>query len=184
MNRTNLKGKQTMKPISAAVLTALASLIVVSSPAAAQRSITLGVSGGLSLPTGTMSDAFSSGYHVGGHLNFAPESSPVELMVDATYHSFGGNLDLPEPVDFSYFGISGSAAYMLPGENSQPYLMGGVGMYFGKADVEGAESDSEFGFNVGGGIRFLLSGLSTFFQVRANFVGDNTFIPVSFGVMF
>jgi len=173
-----------MKPITAGLALALATLVLSTSSASAQKTVSLGVSGGLSVPTGQLADRQASGFHVGGHLNFAPASLPFEILVDATYHSFDGNLDLTTPISVSYFGIAGSAAYVFPGTSMRPYIMGGGGMYFGKADVPGAESDSEFGFNVGGGLRFVLSGLSTFLQVRANFVGDNTFVPISFGILF
>jgi hypothetical protein len=173
-----------MKSITVGVALAISALLISSSSASAQRVFAIGVSGGVSFPTGDMADAQRSGYHIGGHLNFNPPALPVELLVDATYHSFEGNLDLPDPIDFSMLGVSASAAYVLPGVALRPYLMGGVGMYFGKADIPGAERESEFGFNVGGGLRFTLSGLSTFVQARANFVDEATFVPVSFGILF
>ncbi len=173
-----------MKPITAGLALAFAALVLSTSSANAQKTLSLGVSGGLSVPTGQFADFQASGFHVGGHLNLAPASLPIQILVDGTYHSFDGNLDLATPISVSYFGVAGNVAYVFPGASMRPYLMGGVGMYFGKADVPGAESESEFGFNAGGGLRFVLSGLSTFLQVRANFVGDNTFIPISFGILF
>ena len=166
------------------ILIAVSALAFSASAASAQKTLSLGISGGLTIPTGEMADAQASGYHVGGHLNLAPESLPVELLFDATFHSFGGNLDLPLPVDFTTFGVSGSAAYVIGGTDMRPYLMGGIGMYFSKADVPGADSQSDFGFNFGGGVRFMLSGMTTFLQARANIVKDNTFIPISFGILF
>jgi hypothetical protein len=138
----------------------------------------------MGIPTGEFADFQESGYHIGGHLNLAPASLPVELLFDVTYHNFSGNSDLVIPVDFSYFSVSGNAAYVFSGVGMRPYLMGGIGMYFGKADVDGADSESDFGFDVGGGLRFMLSGFSSFLQGRVNFVGDATFIPISFGVVF
>jgi hypothetical protein len=50
--------------------------------------------------------------------------------------------------------------------------------------LPGAESESEFGFSAGGGLRFVLSGFNSFLQARVNIVGDHTFVPISFGVVF
>ena len=165
---------------------AAALLLVGTSAAQAQKVFSVGVSGGLSLPMGDMSDVFASGFHVGGHVNIAPPSLPIEILLDGTYHGFEENSDLPPAARFKFssFDVSGSAAYAFSGMTMRPYIMGGVGMYFGKVDAPGAENDSEFGFHAGAGLRFLLSGFNTFLQGRINFVGDFTYVPISFGILF
>jgi len=173
-----------MKRITAGLAMAFGSLVLVSSSASAQRTVAIGVSGGLSVPTGTMAESQVSGFHVGGHVNLSPASLPFEILLDLTIHNFDGNMDQPSPLDFRSVGVSGNAAYVFPGADMRPYLLGGVGMYFGKPDIAGADNESEFGFDVGGGMRFVLSGLTSFIQVRANFVGDRTFVPISFGILF
>jgi opacity protein-like surface antigen len=133
---------------------------------------------------GEMADFQGSGYHVAGHANLTPASLPVEIMLDGTFHSFDAKSNVPFGEKFSYFGAGAGAAYVFPGLSMRPYLLGGIGMYFGKADVPGAESESEFGFNAGGGLRFVLSGFNSFLQARVNIVGDHTFVPISFGIVF
>src|SRR5262245_27018540 len=96
----SLVGEMNMKGIMRGLLIAVGALVVSASVARAQKTMTLGISAGLSLPSGDFADLQASGYHVGGHLNFAPESLPVELLLDGTFHSFKGNLDQPLPIDF------------------------------------------------------------------------------------
>jgi opacity protein-like surface antigen len=176
-----MKGKGMLSLVAVALVAAMTT----AQTAEAQRSFGLGVSGGLTLPTGDFGEVFNSGYHIGGHLNLAPASLPVELLFDVTYHSFEGDDDLVvTPFDFSFLSIAANAAYVLPGVSVRPYLMGGVGVYLGKADVEGAERESDVGLSLGGGLRFPLSGLSSFLQARVNFVDDVTMIPISFGIVF
>jgi opacity protein-like surface antigen len=161
-----------------------AALISFASAAQAQRALSLGISGGLSLPMGEMADFQGTGYHVAGHANINSASLPFEILLDGTYHSFDAKSGAAFGEKFSYFGAGASAAYVFPGLTMRPYLLGGVGMFFGKADVPGAESESEFGFSAGGGLRFVLSGFNSFLQARVNIVGDHTFVPISFGVVF
>jgi hypothetical protein len=152
----------------------------------AQRPLSLGVSAGLSLPNGDMADVLNSGYHIGGHLNLVPATFPVEIHFDVTYHSFDENNDILAPFTFTYLNVGANAAYVLPGIAVRPYLLGGIGMYMGKSDFGNVTSDteSELGFAIGAGARFVMSGISSFVQLRMNFVDDWTFMPISFGVLF
>jgi hypothetical protein len=156
-------------------------VLTATSTASAQRVMSVGISGGVSLPTGDLSDSQDMGYNIGAQLNFAPPALPVELIVDAAYHSFEGKEFVPK---VGIFGVTGNAAYIFPGLMIRPYVMGGLGMFFSKVDAPGASSKSDFGFNVGGGLRFVLSGFNTFLQARAMFIDDSTFIPISFGAIF
>jgi hypothetical protein len=170
--------------LAAAIITASA-LCAAPSLLLAQRSVMLGVSAGLSLPTGEMADAQTSGYHIGGQLTLAPAgAAPIEFIVDVTYHDFDGNSDMLFPFSFRYVNATANAAYVFPGLTVRPYVLGGLGLFMGKADLPGADSESDFGFSAGAGARFVLSGFSTFIQAKANFVSDHTFIPISFGVIF
>ncbi|MDB4899163.1 MAG: hypothetical protein JWN53_971, partial [Gemmatimonadetes bacterium] len=75
---------------------------------------------------------------------------------------------------------------------ASPYLIGGVGAYNVKADfgnngTNGNNSQTEAGFNVGGGIRFPLGLLSTFLEARYHkTLGDSNtqYVPITFGINF
>ena len=51
-----------------------------------------------------------------------------------------------------------------------------------------ANSSTQFGFDVGGGITIPLSGFNTFIEARYNHFNDNggstSFVPITFGIMF
>jgi hypothetical protein len=131
-----------------------------------------------------MTDFHESGFHAGALLMYTPSASQVQLSLEGTYHSFDGNLDLPVPLKLNYFAITANAIYAFPGLTMRPFVVGGLGMFNGKTDAPGASGESEFGYNAGGGLRFLLSGFDAVLQVRATVVKDYTFVPITFGLIF
>lgn len=76
----------------------------------------------------------------------------------------------------------------------KPYLLGGVGMFNTKAEYNlgsttgTSEGNTDMGVQVGGGLRFQLSGFSTFLEAKyVNVFGDPNsmnFLPITFGVRF
>ena len=157
--------------------------------------IKFGISAGLSLPTGDDKDVVSSGYNINGHLGFQPPLLPVGLRVDVLYNKFGEKNN--DGVDLSILGGTVNGVFNLGmAPMVSPYLIGGVGLYNQKLSGGGAsESKTSFGLNGGAGLRFSLSGFSTFAEARYHYVNskgdkngiawDNTsFVPISFGIMF
>jgi hypothetical protein len=74
-----------------------------------------------------------------------------------------------------------------------PYILGGVGMFNGKASAGSSTysvsaSSTDLGIQAGGGIEFKLSGFSTFAEAKfVNVFGDgssSSWIPITFGVRF
>jgi len=122
---------------------------------------------------------------------------PVSFRVDGMWNQLSGKTlegateALPSVRTMA---LTANAAYTLPGVAVRPYVIGGVGMYSSKADVDGAESSSDFGLNGGVGVRFALGGLSTFAEARFHniFVKDELsgekanvqFSPITFGIQF
>ena len=84
----------------------------------------------------------------------------------------------------------------MPAMVASPYLIGGLGYYNTKFDLDNVDSESDFGFNVGIGMKFNLSGFGTFAEIRYHTIfsgndddagvdiGNTNFIPLTFGIMF
>jgi len=139
-----------------------------------------GFNGGVSGPTGDFSDAADLGFH--GTLTTIYFLTPVlGIGADIGYHWWGasdafndGLKDLDEFLgatppsgaegNFSSIQATAQATFMIPMEGkTRPYLAGGLGLYSTKVGVEDAEflddgeSSSDFGFNLGGGLNWMVS---------------------------
>jgi hypothetical protein len=174
-----------MRRILTSSAIALAALTAVS-PANAQRRTSLGIAAGATIPTGTLGDATSVGYHVLGTLAISgTASSPLGFRVDGMYNGLSGKDNGP---DVKLWTVNGNLVYAFPGGmTATPYIIAGAGWYNAKA--EGAdESDGNFGINGGVGLRFALSGFSTFAEARFHNVFSDPestrIIPLTFGIMF
>jgi hypothetical protein len=179
-----------------AVVSALA-LAAAAVPAEAQLPFRLGVQAGASIPTGDMADGAKTGYHVGLLAEAKPMLLPVGVRGDIIYNEFGleddelGDID----VDFRLLNVNANAILELPGVGLRPYLLGGLGWYQGwfVSDDDDTDKESAVGFNVGGGIRFGLSGFGAAVEahyrtVNLDFDGvgelETRFIPISFVLTF
>ena len=159
--------------------------------------IKFGVAGGLSMPQGDLGDGVSMGYNITGLLGFQAPMVPFGLRLDVGYNGFGEKDDSGIKANILSATVNGmfnlSMAPMV-----SPYIIGGVGMYRGKLDFdeefddlpgfEEPDAETDFGVNGGIGIRFGLSGFSTFAEARYNHImseGESTsYIPITFGIMF
>ena len=158
--------------------------------------IKFGIAGGLSMPQGDFGDGFSSGYNITGVLGFQAPMVPVGLRLDVGYNGFGEKNDSGVKANILSGSVNGifnlSMAPMV-----SPYIIGGLGMYRSKLDfdeeiddipgVEENDAQTDFGFNGGIGVRFGLSGFSTFAEARYHKVTGDTdasYIPITFGIMF
>ncbi len=169
----------------AALLTALPAAL----SAQSTRPISFGVSGGLSVPTGDLGDAVDAGYSVAGHVYFKPSgSSMLGFRGDVSFDrwAFKGNSD----VSTRNLAVVANALLDIGAGSSSaiaPYVLGGVGLFNGKSSVNNSESSSEVGVQAGGGLRFKLSGFSTFVEAKyVNVFSDPStgYIPITFGVRF
>lgn len=179
------------------LVAALAAPSILSAQASNDKPISFGVSGGLSLPMGDLSDGASSGFVVAGHVFFKPAAiKALRFRGDVAYDKWGAKEAFDEfDADFRSLSFVANAIYDIKtADNSvvRPYVLGGVGLYNNKASVdilgfEGSSSATDLGVQVGGGLTFKLSGFDTF--AEAKFVnvfadGSATWIPISFGVRF
>ncbi len=169
-----------------------------------------GVSAGAAVPTGDAGDAFDVGYSIDGIITLRVPTLPVSFRGEVGYTRFAlkeRSVDDGEGGTVNVSGnqriISGVANAVLsfpagPTAVVRPYLIGGVGLYNGRAsgrvsgggigvDVD-SESETRFGLNGGIGIEIPLSGITGFGEVRYTSVfteGTNTnFLPIRFGIRF
>ena len=188
----------------------LAAVTVAVSPAEAQRSksrargslpITWSIGAGLSMPTGDLGDAAGAGFHLQGASSYRRAGWPVSLRGELAYHHFGAkDFSVPggnpnQTVDFTskasaIAGIVDVSYAFVTRNRMKPYVLGGPGFYNTRSELTEAGgtsesgSDTKFGFNMGGGMNFSMSGRSAFVEARYHHVDQAAWIPISFGLRF
>lgn len=176
------------------VRTALAAVALVSVSAfaaQAQDSKGVGVSVGIALPTGDLSNADAGlGFQIGGEY-LKTLQGPLALRFNVDYTRFGIDAS---GVNGSYSNLGGMAnlVYNINTTSSfHPYLLGGLGFGNFTVDVDGVPSSSEsgLGFNVGAGYHFEMSGKKWFTEIRfvSQDAGGNnpvTYVPIVLGLRF
>jgi len=166
------------------------------------RSYKFGGDLGATVPLGDFSNGADLGFHLGGLIEYTPQSMPVSWRGEMAYHRNGlkndyfaepglGNID----GNFSMFNIVGNAVMPFGDKAAtiRPYAITGLGMYRVKASAEYegisvSTSDTKFGLNGGAGLSFHLSGFETFVEARFHSVftesSNTNFIPFTFGFKF
>ncbi len=172
------------------VRTALAAVALVSVSAFAVQAQGLGVSAGIALPTGDLSDAEAGlGFQLGGQV-LKNLQGPLDIRFNADFTRFGIDAS---GVDGSYSNISGMANLVYNINTTSgfhPYLRGGIGFGSSTVDIDGVGSDSEsgIGFNIGAGYHFEMNGKKWFTEIRyvsQDAGGDPiTYIPIVLGFRF
>lgn len=186
--------------MSRRLLATLAAGALLALPAAAhaQGSTSILVSGGLSVPMSDLGDAVNSGYNVNLGLAFGAPFLPVGARIEGSFSSFDGKGDTfiggNSGTTTRIASATANAVLNLGASGAAPYLIGGLGIYnrrFSADATNASDSRTTAGVNIGGGIRFPLSGLSTFLEARYHVMLGNQneatnlqFIPISFGVQF
>lgn len=158
------------------------------------KTVSLGLSGGVSLPTQDLGDLTDPGFAVAGHLYVAPSGiKVVRFRGDVSYDRWGAkNASVAGlSADWYSVGVSANVQYRPGAEEDaslRPYLLLGAGVFSTKSTASGAKTESDFGLQGGGGLEFQLSGFTTFVEakyVNTFLVGnDRNWVPVTFGVRF
>jgi len=172
-------------------LAAVVAAGVLSAASTAQAQASLMLSGGLNAPVGRLGDVTNMGYIINAGLNLGGPFIPVGARLEGSYSGLGykdGNGDVRL--------ISGTAnaIFNLGATRDAPYVIAGVGAYnrsSGSSAFGYGSGSTVVGINGGAGLRFPLSGLSTFFEARYHIMlgneADGTnyqFIPITFGISF
>jgi hypothetical protein len=150
------------------------SLLVFGAVAAnAQGSFRYGVDAGMSVPTGDYSDAASTGWHLGGTGTYMLNDR-WGWGGDLMYHSWSGSDQLNAAMEsafgpgseFNWSAVQTTAhgMYRFPTmSNAKPFAMFGMGLYSvsGKLNSpsgDAHDSETDLGFNFGGGVDFMSTG--------------------------
>ena len=165
-------------------------------PAALQAQMSVVVLGGVSAPVGRLGDISSIGYNVSAGVDVGATALPVGLRFEAGYNSFGfKNTPTSAQGDVRIITGTANAIFNVGTTKDAPYLIAGLGVYnrnysYSNSSIS-SSSRTALGINGGGGLRFPLSGFSTFFEARYHVMLGNTadgtnyqFIPVTFGIAF
>jgi hypothetical protein len=165
----------------------LAATLVAAPEAKAQMSFS--VAAGATVPVGDEAEVLSMGYHATVGLGIKPMLAPVGVRIEGMFNSLAYKDDTPVLGGESLRVLALTANATLSGPMiPMGYLIAGVGMYNTKVSVDGADANSDFGFNFGGGINLPLTGFSTFAEVRYHHVpvegGAFKFVPISVGIRF
>jgi hypothetical protein len=134
---------------------------------------TFGIQGGASMPTGDYGDVASTGWNFGGQADYWMNSQ-WGFGGDIAYHANNANSDvntalaIADPgaeMKFSTMQFGAHAIYLIPtqGGTMFPYLQAGTGIYNVSTKIDGgtllngSDSQSKFGINMGGGVDFRAS---------------------------
>jgi Outer membrane protein beta-barrel domain len=165
------------------ILTAIVALAMAPAAHAQRKSGPVyGALGGFSVPIGDLGDGYSVGFNAGAFVEGRPTGFPLDLRGDAQYVRVSGknNRDALNVIQ-----VTGNGVFNFPsstGKKSPVYAIGGIGFY--RTDG-GRDSQTDFGFNFGGGYNFSPSAAyKPFVDARIHFVDDSEYIGFSIGFRF
>jgi opacity protein-like surface antigen len=166
----------------------------------AVKPVSFGISAGLSMPTGDFGDGFKSGYNISGLLQFQQPTWPVAIRVEGQFQDFGGKDGLDGASAKTIGGLANLVYYVPTKSTVKPYLTGGLGFFHLKSDLGDScsddvadedfcsSSDNKFGWDLGAGLEFQLSGMSTFVEANWQAVqtegGATNMVPIRVGIKF
>lgn len=155
-------------------------------PAAAQNTTTFNLAGGLSLPTSDFGNRTDAGYTLIAGIGVVQRGSPVSGRLEGIYNEFDQKYRNGKA---KAGGITANAQYDFSSSSNRsftPYMIGGVGLYSTREDRFGNDSQTNVGWNLGGGLRIPLTGFSAYFEARYHRVADvnASFVPIVVGLRF
>jgi hypothetical protein len=170
---------------AAAVAAAIALTPV--SMTAQSKSTHFNLAAGVTLPTGTFADRNDAGYHLIVGLGLKQPGSALGFRAEGIYNEFNEK----GTDDKSHAGgVTANVTYDLAtnsrSSTSSLYVIGGIGYYSTREPFLSTESQTNVGWNVGGGFKFPLTGFSAYVEARYHAVSntDVRFVPISFGLVF
>lgn len=175
---------------------ALASALALFPPGAllAQRAVSVGIAGGVSIPQGTLRDDASIGWHGLATISLSSVMQPLGLRLDVAYNRFGFSDAARTAAGSAGNQTIGSATlnatYRLPMTDSplSPYVIAGVGAYRTECSLgPGCDAETRYGWNAGLGTRMYVLPFRTFLEARYHRTtrggrGVNYF-PITLGLM-
>jgi len=169
-----------------ALLPALIAGLLALFPHLASGQLRLDVSGGLAAPMTDLSDIADFGYNVAAGLNYGTPPMPIGGRLEGSLNGF--SLKSTND-DVRVMNATANVVVNLGHRASSPYIIGGLGIYNSK--FPRVDSENAVGVNLGGGLRFPVGGLGTFFEARYHAMLGNAssgtnlqYLPITLGVEF
>jgi hypothetical protein len=186
-----------MKRLPQILATVALASIILSAPAAGQKTYAIGIGGGAAIPVGKLRDTQVTGFNGIITLAFGTPDLPIGVRFDGIYNNFSRKNVVSAPrgttntYGFRIAGLLANAIYAFPGTSVKSYIIAGGGYYNTKLDVAGSKSENHPGLNAGAGLTFGLGPVASFIEARYHFIsreptkgGVIHFVPVTFGLMF
>lgn len=143
-----------------------------------------GVSAGLNIPLSDLSREVQTGYIINGLVQGTPQGWPVALRGELSYSAFAGQHNYMNQ-NITRLGVD--AVLPLVPKSDGPYFLGGLSLNH-VSHMAGFNSENDFGFDFGGGLKWQLNELSTFVELRYMYVAHSgasrQMLPLTFGVIF
>ena len=167
------------------VASLLGAVLVASSPLAAQTHgdgpVHVGITGGISLPGGEVGEVTNTGWNAGALVSVGALDAPLRFRIDGQWNQFNGKPqvagDRPtEYDDFRVIDATANALYSFPSTSTASfYVLAGAGIYAEKSTRRigtstTAETATRGGVNAGAGVRFQLSRVSAFVELRYHYI--------------
>jgi hypothetical protein len=159
----------------------------------AQRLITLGLGGGVSVPQGDLSNAANVGWNALGSLILSTPMQPLGLRADVAYNQFpfsAATQSLLGTGNQRVGSLTANVMYRLPtpGTPISPHLIAGLGAYRTDCSVSAScEAVTHFGWNVGLGMKLYVLGFRSFLEARYHRTSANgssiNYFPVTLGLI-
>ena len=177
------------------ILTAGLVALSASSSLAAQRLISIGLAGGVSVPQGDLRTDANTGWHALATIVVSTPMQPLGLRADLAYNRFAFNTATQATLGGSgnetVASATINATYRLPtpGTPTSPFLIAGLGAYRTDCSVEPeCGAATHFGWNVGLGTKFYVLGFRSFLEARYHRTHRDSrsvnYFPVTFGLLF
>jgi hypothetical protein len=172
---------------------ALAALALSAAPARAQFPFHLGITGGITFPTGDQAQAQDHALNGGALIAFHAPMTPFGLRADASLHHFPGKdqsvggqtISASTNMWMTTADVTFDAPLPLP---VKPYIIAGMGIYGSITTVNGvpgSSSDTNFGINGGLGVQLTrLFVEARWHRINTANSTSATVVPLTVGIMF
>lgn len=177
-------------------ITALGAFLALCSPRvlSAQRLITLGLGGGVSVPQGDLSSGANTGWNALGSLILSTPMQPLGLRADVAYNQFPFSAATKTAIggtgNQSVGSLTANMMYRLPtpGTPISPHLIAGLGAYRTDCSAGACQPATHFGWNAGLGMKLYVLGFRSFVEARYDRTNANgstlNYFPVTLGLLF
>ena len=130
-----------------------------------------------------------------GAAEYRPAATgPIYFRGEIGYSHFGASANIDAHASILRFAVDGLYDIPVSGSALQPYLLGGLGLYHVSASIDNcptgidcSNSNTGLGLNLGGGVRYPISTIQLFAEIRyqvALVSGDAPFIPIQAGIRY